>query len=235
MAARFETTRWSLVLAAREQHNPEAQGALASLCETYWYPLYAFVRRQGNNPDEARDLTQSYFLALLEKDYLADVKPEAGRFRSFLLASMKHFLSKERDRARAKKRGDGVAVLDLESAEERFREDAAGQENAETLFERRWALAVLDRAMERLAGEFEVAGKQQQFRRLRSCLTGETPRTPYSELAAELGMTEGAVKVAVHRSRRRLGQLLRAEVAQTLANPEDMDEEVRFLLHCLRP
>ena len=237
MGYRFRTTRWSVVLTAGKVGSSESREALSSLCEAYWYPVYAFVRRNGHDPDEARDLTQSYFVAALEKNYIGDARPDIGRFRSFLLASVKHFLSKEREREQALKRGGGqvIETLDLTAAEERYAsEKTAGRVSPDVLFERRWALTVLERAMARLEREFEDAGKLEQLRGLRPHLTGEGRAVPYRELAEQLGTSEGAVKVTVHRSRRRFGELLRAEIAETVAKPEDVDDEVRYLLQILQ-
>ena len=236
MGHEFQTTRWSLVLAAGEIGTSESKAALSDLCEAYWFPLYGFLRRQGCDADEARDLTQGYFLALLEKNYLDDVRPDAGRFRSFLLASLKHFVSKQRDRARAQKRGGGATSvpIDLASAEERYAYEPRADGNPETLFERQWALTVLERAMTRLGKEFEEAGKADRFLHLKSLLTGAAPQIPYRRIAEQLGTTEATVKVTVHRSRRRLGQLIRTEIAETVSTPADVDDEVRYLLRVLQ-
>ena len=232
MAAGFSTTSWSLVLAARDGPTTESQEALAGLCEAYWFPLYAFVRRQGFDAEQSRDLTQGYFTALLEKRYLESVEPGAGRFRSFLLVSLKHFLSKEREKARAVKRGGRAQVISLDGhrAEERYAIEPVDRLDPETVFERRWALTVLERAMSRLQREFAEAGKQRRFERLHGFLAGEEPRAPYRQVAAELGMSEGAVREAVRRLRQRFGQLLRQEISDTVADPADVDEEVRHLL-----
>lgn len=232
MSQRFETTKWSVVLAARTGTSPESRAALSSLCQAYWFPLYAYVRSQGYGAEPASDLTQGYFLRLLEKNYLKDVRPAAGRFRSFLLASLKHFLSNERDRERALKRGGGRAAVsvDVETAEKLYRDEPMEEMTAETIFERRWALTVLDRTESRLQAEFDSTGKQRQFELLRGYLTGEAVQLPYREIAAELGMREGAVKVAVHRLRRRFGELLRREIADTVADEEQVDAELRHLL-----
>ena len=231
MDPRFHTTRWSVVLAARGGTEPASREALSELCQTYWAPLYAFVRRRGHAPEEARDLTQSYFLRLLEKKSLKDVTPEAGRFRSFLLVSLKHYLANEWDRDRALKRGGGIQFIELdgEVAESRFRSALADHLTAEQVFERRWALEIIERSIERLRAEFEGAGKLERFEGLLSQLTGDDERT-YRELADQLGMTEGALRVAIHRMRQRIGELLREEVAQTLVAPGDVESEIRHLL-----
>ena len=236
MTQRFQTTRWSLIFAAGETDGPESRQALSSLCEAYWYPLYSFVRRQGHDADAARDATQAYFLTFLEKDYLADVKPEAGRFRSFLLASLKHFLSKERTRDRAAKRGGGKVVLaiDLTDAEARFLAEHSGGDSPEAAFEHQWAATILERAMSRLQAEAVDSDKEELFSYLLGHLTGESKTAGYAEMAECLGMSVGAVKVAVHRARRRFGELMRSEIAETVAHPGDIDAEVRYLLEILR-
>jgi RNA polymerase sigma-70 factor (ECF subfamily) len=230
-AGRFATTHWSIVLAAGQGTSSEAQAALGTLCETYWYPLYAFVRRLGRQAAEAQDLTQEFFVRLLEKGYVRAANRERGRFRSFLLIAFKRFLSRERDRERAKKRGGGrkMLTLDFESGERRYRLEPAHQVTAEKIYEQRWALTLLDRVFARLRDEYDHAGKRQAFDRLKDFLTGETASMTCREAAAELGMSEGAIKVAIHRLRRRYRDLVREEVAQTVAGPEDVDEELRQL------
>jgi len=225
------------VCSARDGSDSEARLALQDLCQTYWNPLYAFVRRQGHDPDEARDLTQAYFTELLEKDFLKAVEPAAGRFRSFLLVSLKHFLSHERNRDRALKRGGGVQTIpiDAESAEQGLAGDAANRLTPEQIFERRWALTVLQRSIDRLRRASREMGSAAQFELLKGYLTGDAARAPYSEVALELGMTEGAVRGAVHRLRKRFGKMLRAEVAETLADPGEADGEIRYLLSVVQP
>lgn len=233
-AASFATTHWSLVSAAGKQASPDAQEALATLCGTYWYPLYAYVRRVGYQPDDAQDLTQAFFARLLEKDYLKAADKERGKFRSFLLASFKHFLSKERDRAKAQKRGGGrkLLPLDFEAGEKRYSLEPAHELTAEKMYERRWALTLLDQVLARLREEFVQTGKDKIFDGLKGVLTGED--VAYGQVAAELDMTEGAVKVAVHRLRRRYKELVLAEISQTVAKPEDVDEELRHLFAAIR-
>lgn len=231
----FQTTQWSLVLAARTGTTPRSREALARLCEAYWSPLYAYIRRQGHGVEEARDLTQSYFVRLLEKKYLKNVTPEAGKFRSFLLASLKNFLANEREWARALRRCGQSISLDTHAAERSYLKELSDDLTPEEMYEWRWALEVLERVRARLHREFEAAGMLQRFDRLNACLSGEEPRLPYRKLAADLDMSENAVKVAVHRLRRRFGKLLREEIAQTLADPShvDVDEEVRYLLNVI--
>jgi RNA polymerase sigma factor (sigma-70 family) len=232
----FETTRWSQVIAAGDSATPDSREALARLCEVYWYPLYAYVRRWGHDADEAQDLTQAFFSRLLEKHYLRDADPTRGRFRSFLLASLKHFLSNERDRENAVKRGGRATVLPLEfeNAEGRYSREPPDNETPEIVYERRWALTLLTRTLGRLRAEFDRAGKAALFSRLEGHLTGDQDTGPYVEIAAEFGMSEGAVKVAVHRLRRRFGVLLREEIVETVATPSDVDDEIRHLFRALK-
>jgi RNA polymerase sigma-70 factor (ECF subfamily) len=233
--ARFVTTSWSLVLTAAGGDTSRSRRALAELCEAYWYPLYCFIRRQGCDAQEAADLTQGYIAQLLEKEFLKGLSPEAGRFRSFLFASVKHFLSNERDRERALKRGGGQRTisLDAEVAEGRYRIEPADDLTPERLFERRWAMTVLSRVMERLRAEAVRAGGERRFDRLKGYLTGEERSVAQRDVAAELGMTESAVAVAIHRLRKRFGRLLRGEIAETVADPREIDDEVRYLLATL--
>ena len=237
MGWQFATTSWSQVLAAREGTSTESRQALEALCKAYWYPLYAFVRLQGYDPDAARDLTQAYFAQLLEKDYLKDVQPSAGRFRAFLKVSIKHFLSKERVKAHALKRGGRARVisLDADDAEGHYRFEPVDRLTPEEIFERRWALTVIERVLGKLRQEFSQTGKEEEFDKLKAFLTGEEPRTSYREVAAELGTSEGAVKASVHRLRGRFGKLLREEIAETVANPDEVDDEVRHLLQVIAP
>lgn len=229
---RFRTTNWSLVLSARGRATTESRRALSELCEAYWGPLYAYVRRQGYDVDDARDLTQGYFCILLDKDYLGDVDPEAGRFRWFLLASLKHFLSNERDRERAKKRGGGQihVPFDTERAETLYRETLSDPLTADTLFERRWAATLLERTKTKLAAELAAAGKGRQFELLCGHLTGGADDLPLRRIAAELEVSDGAVRMMVHRMRQRFGGLLREEVARTVVEPAQVEDELRHLL-----
>lgn len=229
---KFDTTHWSVVLASAEGNTPTAREALARLCETYWYPLYAFVRRQGYDRDDALDLTQGYFLRLLEGHYLDAVDPAKGRFRDFLLASLKHYLSSERTRARTQKRAPQRPLLSIDAsqAEERYRIEPADPVTPEEIFERRWALAVIDQVLTRLEQEEIAAGKGRQYRKLHTHLTGRAQRGAYKSVAQELGMGEGAVRVSVLRLRRRFGRLLREEIGHTLADARQVDDEIRSLL-----
>lgn len=234
MSERFATTQWSLVLAARDGTEGEARKALESLCEAYWYPLYAYVRRRGHDAEEARDLTQAFFADLLGRNFLGAVDRSKGRFRSFLLASLENFLSHARDEERALKRGGGVRPLPLETetAEARYRLEPAERLTPEVVFERRWGLTVMERAMERL--QAESSDEPERFERLKPCLTG-SDHAPYREIAEALGMSETAVKAAVHRLRQRYGRLLRELVAKTVADPAEVDDELRHMLGVVRP
>jgi DNA-directed RNA polymerase specialized sigma24 family protein len=233
--ASFPTTRWSRVLAAGDREHPSARAALAELCADYWYPLYAFVRRKGHPPEAAADLVQGTFLTLLDRDGLAAVAPERGRFRSFLLAVCAHHLADCRDRDLAAKRGGGrVAVsFDRLAAEGRYASEPADTMTAERLFERRWATSLLERAIARLEAEWAAAGKGVLTSRLLPTLTGKRGEVPLAAIAAELDMTEGAVKMAASRLRRRYSEILREEIARTVADPADVEEEVRGLFVAL--
>jgi RNA polymerase sigma-70 factor (ECF subfamily) len=227
----FTTTHWSVVLSARDRESERSGDALAALCETYWFPLYAYVRRSGRTSHDAQDLTQAFFAQLLEKDFLKSVDQRRGKFRSFLLAAMKHFLSHERERARAKKRGGGRAPfsLDFADAENRYSLEPEDPVTPERLYQRRWALTLLDRVVRRLEDEHTRAGKARTFAVLKEFLTAGRESRPYRRAAEELGVTEGAVKVAVHRLRRRYRELLKEEIARTVTDPAEIDEELREL------
>ena len=230
----FATTRWSLIAAARDGDSPPARQALAELCGIYWYPLFAYVRRRGHDRDEAQDLTQAFFTRLLEKNDLAAADPARGRFRSFLLTACQHFLANQHDHEQALKRGGGrtFVPIDFDDAERRYSNEPAHDQTPERLFERRWALALLDRVLNRLCGEYEAAGKDGLFARLKGYLTGSDPSS-YAEAALMLGISEGAIKVAVHRLRKRYRDLLRDEIAQTLDHPTHIDDEIRALFFAL--
>lgn len=232
----FPTTAWTIVSHARRGADAEAREALAFLCAAYWLPLYSFARRLGNASDDALDLTQGYFALLIEKDYLADVRLREGRFRAFLLTSFRHFVSKERDRARALKRGGGRTPVSIDAAEAEGRYSAEPLEalDPEALFERRWALTILERAMARLRQEFAGAGRKAELEQLEDYLTGGEPRARYQDAAKRLGTTEGAVKKMVYRLRRRYGQLLREEIGATVVDPADIDSELRHLLSAVK-
>lgn len=233
----FAATRWSVVLAAGRGADPAAREALAVLCRTYWYPLYAYVRRRGLSPQDAEDRTQGFFLQLVRLNSLAEVAREKGRFRAFLLASMKHYLADARDREQAEKRGGGdpVLALDALTAETRYRLEPADGVSPERLYERQWALTLLGAAVERLRREHEATGQGARFMALRFAITGEKSAVPYAELAGTLGMSEEAVRVAVHRLRQRYRQVLREEIAQTVADPADVEAELADLRRALAP
>ena len=232
---RFSATHWSVVLAARGGDLTRAQAALEMLCSTYWYPLYAFLRRTGQGPHDAEDSVQGFFAACLEKNYLAAAEKEKGRFRSFLLLALKRFLAKERDKSRAGKRGSGLKPIALDSltAEQRYELEPANHLSADKLFERRWALTLLEQVLRRLRDEQETAGRLDAFEQLKEFLLAGGRGTPYAELARRLGTSEGAVKVAVHRLRQRYRRLLEEEIANTVSSPKEIEEERRHLLAVL--
>jgi RNA polymerase sigma-70 factor (ECF subfamily) len=236
MGARFPTTRWSRVLTARDGSDSEARVALETLCQTYWHPLYVFVRRQGHDADEARDLVQAYFTELLEKGFLKAVAPERGRFRSFLLASLKHFLSHERDRTRALKRGGNTQTISLDAASTAGLDlQAVEHLTPEQVFERQWALTLLERAVERIRRQARESGTAAQFEAIKPYLMGEAVDTTYAEVGARLGLSESGVKSAVSRLRRRFGKALRAEIAETVSDPAEVEGELRRMLSVMRP
>jgi RNA polymerase sigma-70 factor (ECF subfamily) len=227
--SQFPTTRWTLVVAAGDPHRTDAKSALVSLCENYWYPLYAYLRRRGYPADQAQDLTQEFFMRMLDGRYLDRADPEKGRFRSFLLSSLKFFVADERDRERAHKRGGGALVpLEFSSGEQRYRREPAHDETPERIFERRWALSVLDQVVERLRSEFVQHGRPAHFERLKVFLLGQSD-APYAALAREMNTSEGALKVAIHRLRKRYRDLFRQEIADTVADPAEVDSEIRYL------
>ena len=230
-AARFATTHWSIVLSAHDLDTSRAEQCLAKLCQTYWYPLYAFIRRQGYSAHDAQDLTQAFFARLLEKNYLAAVRREKGRFRSFLLAALKHFLANEWDKRNAQKRGGGRVFipLDADSAETRYGLEPSHDSTPDKSFERQWALTLLEKVLAQLRAEFVSNGKEKIFDHLKSSLAGTRDSIPYSEIATKLGTSEGAIKVAVHRLRQRYRELLRAEIAQTVNNSNEVEDELRHL------
>jgi RNA polymerase sigma-70 factor (ECF subfamily) len=231
----FVTTHWSVVLSARQKDSPQSAAALETLCRTYWYPLYAYVRRQGHSPPDAQDLTQEFFARLLQKDYLKAAAREKGQFRTFLIVALKRFLANEWDRLRAQKRGGGQPLLsfDTELAEQRYRVESVEGATADRIFERRWALTLLDRTMTRLREEFAAAGKAGEFAPLKICLTAERGEISCAEIAASLGMSEGAARVAVHRLRKRFREVFREEIAHTVSSADEIEEEVRYLMGVL--
>ena len=228
----FCTTRWSMVRGALGD-GKQARRALEELCKAYWYPLYAFVRRQGHQAHDAQDLTQEFFARLISKDWLEGLEPERGKFRSWLLASIKHFLCNEWDRDHAAKRGGGQVLLSIDeaTAESRYLREPVAVDNAELLYDRRWALTLLERVMARLREEFSRAGKSELFVAIKGTLTGDAPS--YAEIASQLDTTEGAVKAAVHRLRERYRAAIREEIAETVDGAAEIEEELRHLLAVL--
>ena len=235
-ARQFASTRWSLVAAAAQRDSPESEAALATLCRLYWYPLYAYARRRLPQPQDAQDLTQAFFACLLDKDYLQQADRQRGRFRGFLLAAFKHFLSKEQERNHALKRGGGRTffTLDFDHGEQRYHQEPSHEATPESLYERSWALTLLDQGLTRLREELAAAGKERLFECLKGTLSLDAPPRPYAELAGELGMTVEALKVAVHRLRRRYRELILAEIEQTVTTPEEVEDELRALFDAVR-
>ncbi|MGD0744477.1 MAG: RNA polymerase sigma factor [Verrucomicrobiota bacterium] len=233
----FATTHWTVVLAAGKRHSPQSDRALEELCRTYWFPLYAYVRRRGHNKEDAEDLTQAFFARFLKKNYLANLSAERGRFRAFLLASLKHFLANEWDKSQRQKRGGGVTPLSLDwqSANTQFQIAATAEPGPDKAFDREWAVALLAKVIERLRAESEADGRGKQFAELKVFLTAGQGEVSHADAAQKLGMDETAVRVAVHRLRKRYRQLLRDEIAQTLANAADVDEEMRALFGAFSP
>lgn len=236
MPQSFHTTRWSLVVRAGRDSSPRSRAALEDLCRLYWYPLYAFVRREGIGPDEAQDLTQSFFATLLERDDLKAVSPERGKFRAFLRTAMKHFLLNHWRNARREKRGGGrrILPLDYEDLESRFAREPSDDVTPDRLFDRQWALTLLDLALRAVEADYRDHGKERLFDLLRSSLTGSDAAAPYDRIAEQLELTEGAVRTAMHRLRKDFGQELRRQAADTLDENSEPDEEIRQLFEALR-
>ena len=233
----FHSTHWSVVLLAGQNPSVESEAALEKLCRAYWYPLYAFVRRRGYSHEEAQDLTQEFFSRLSEKNALESVAREKGRFRSYLLASMKHLLANEWNRNQCQKRGGGTALLSLDElrAEERYSQEPVDELTPETMYERRWAETILDAVTLQLRTEFEAAGQGERFEELKVFLLAEQEPVTYAAMATRLGMSEGAVRTAIYRMRQRYGALFRAEIAQTVTGLPELEEEVRHFLAVLAP
>lgn len=225
-----------MVLSARNASSPQSDSSLEKLCRTYWYPLYAFARWRGHEAHDAEDLTQEFFLRLLEKQFLNSVDRERGRFRTFLLVAFKRFLANEWDRSQARKRGGGSIVIPIDTslAERLYHEEPSPKLPAEQLYERRWALSLIEQAMNRLRAEYATAGKAHEFEQLKGFLAAAKADAPQAELAAKLGRSEGALRVEVHRLRKCFRRLFREEVGQTVAAEEDVDEELRHLLAVLK-
>lgn len=235
---RFPTTRLSVVLAAGDTATAASRDALDILCRMYWYPLYVFIRRQGHSVEEAQDLTQGFIARLLEKRTLREFRRDRGRFRSFLLSCVKHFLANERDLAGAWKRGGGVSTVPLElaidTAEDRYRLEPRNDLTPDKIFEKQWAMEVLQRAMATLREEFVQRGKIDQFDRLKGYLTGDVETTPYRELGCQLALSESAVKVAIHRLRHRFHHALREEISLTVIHADEISDEIRHLMAAIR-
>jgi DNA-directed RNA polymerase specialized sigma24 family protein len=227
----FPPTRWSVVLAATHQSAAEAEAALETICRAYWYPLYAFVRRSGQSPHDAQDLTQEFFRHLLEKRWLEMADREKGRLRTFLVTALKHFMAKEWRRASAQKRGGGQTHVPMDTAfaESRYAAEGMTQLPAEAVFDRQWALTLLDLTVLRLGGEFGAAGKAVEFAVLKSCLAAAHGTIDYASVAAQLNLSEGAARVAVHRLRKRFRELYREEIAQTLPDRAELEAELQHL------
>ena len=232
----FATTHWSVVLAAGQISSPETTAALERLCRTYWYPLYAYIRRRGYEAQDAQDLTQEFFARLLEKNYLGGVDRAKGKFRSFLLAALNHFLSNQRDRERAAKRGGKHTFisLDTQTAEALYQLEPLSQATCEKSFDRHWAQKVFDEAMICLQKECAAAGKSTHFDLLKAFLAREAASGEYAALGSQLGMSANGVAVSVHRLRERYRDLVRAEIAHTVSKPSEIDEEIRYLFEVLR-
>jgi len=231
----FVTTHWSVVLTAGWGASGEADAALERLCRTYWWPLYAFIRRRGHEPHDAQDLTQEFFARLLARDFLRAVDRSKGKFRSFLLAALEHFLANDWRRVNAQKRGGGLTFISLDdtSTENRYQQLASPALSPERVFEQQWAITLLDQTISRLREEFVSAGKEALFAELKIFLTGEKRAGGYAELAMKLQTTEAALKMSVSRMRQRYGELLRAEIASTVSSPEEVEEELRALFAAL--
>lgn len=227
----FVTTRWTVVLTAGQRHTPQADRALEELCRAYWFPLYAYVRRRGHTKEDAEDLVQAFFARFLAKNYLEGLSAERGRFRAFLLAALKHFLANEWKKSQRLKRGGGdpMLSLDWETADTRFQVAATNEPSPDQAFDREWAVALLAQVIERLRAECEGDGKAKQFEHLKIFLTAGKGAVPHADVAKALGMDQGAVRVAAHRLRKRYRGLLRDEIAHTLADPAQVDEEMRAL------
>jgi len=231
----FVTTHWSVVLTAGRSDTTRAHEALSRLCETYWYPLYAYVRRRGHSPEDAQDLTQEFFARLLAGNWVGDADRAKGRFRTFLLTALHRFLANEWDRARAQKRGGGAVSVPLDTAvaESRFGADTSSALAPDRLYDRQWAMTLLDRTLARLEAEHQRSGKATEFAILSPALTAERGDIPYATMARQLGLSEAATRMAVHRLRKRFRELFREEIVQTVAQPEEVEEEIRHLLAAL--
>lgn len=236
-AGRFPTTHWSRLISAGDPNSPKARESLAEFCQDYWYPIYAFIRRRGHDPEKALDLTQDFFARILEKEVLSQADPTRGRFRSFLRTVCAHFLSNRRDWEVAKKRGGGQPIVALHSdqAERQFAQELADHLTPERIFDRTWAMTLLQRVLDRLGRECRESGKNHQFEALRGFLVGDEATANYNEVAAQLGISPGAARVVVHRLRQRYAVLLREAIAATVADPSQVEDEIRDLFRALEP
>jgi len=236
MHGQFPQTRWSVVLAARDSNEQQATGALDELCRAYWFPLYVYVRKRGVSPEDAEDVTQGYFAALIDRGYLTQVDRERGKLRSFLLTTLKHYLADEWSKASALKRGHGQrpVSIDAANAEERYAMEPVDEASPDRLFDRRWALTLLDNVLTALRADYASAGQERMFDGLKKFLAWNSASEAYRETAAELGMKENAVRVAVFRLRRRYGDLLRDQVADTVTSPDEVPAELEQLLSLMR-
>ncbi len=234
-AAQFTTTHWSVVLTAGGADSPAAHVALERLCQTYWYPLYAFVRRQGASPEDAKDLTQGFFARAIAQKYFAQVDRSKGRFRTFLLVCLKHFMADARDWERAEKRGGGqtIVTFDALNAEERYEREPADTVTPEKLYDLQWALTLAEQARAKLREEYAAAGKGDLYDHLNFLEPGAAERLTHAEIGCRLNKTESAIKNEAARFRRRFYELLRAEVAQTVSSVPEIDEEIRYVLQLL--
>ena len=231
----FITTHWSAVQAAGRENTTRARAALEKLCQTYWYPLYSYVRRRGHSPEDAKDLTQAFFLRLLEQKSLANANPDLGRFRSFLLGALNYFLITEWKKTQSKRRGGGrqIVSLDWAAAERRFDLEPADHATPDKAFDQQWVTALLDEVLRQLENEYRCERKSELFQALKQTLTGPRESQPYANLAKQLGINEGALRVAVHRLRKRYRALLQAEIANTVASPEEAKEEMSYLFRAM--
>lgn len=234
-AACFVTTRWTVVVTAARRDSPQARDAMAQLCQAYWYPLYAYVRQRGYSAEDAQDLTQEFFARLLEHNWVGEADRTRGRFRTFLLTSLSRFLTNEWDRARAQKRGGGLAAVSLDTAlaEDRYQSDSVSALTPDQLYDRQWAMTLLERALTRLEAEHAQSGKAAEFAVLNPFLTAERGAIPYAAVAGQLGLSEATARMAVHRLRKRFRVVFREEIAQGVAAPGEVEEEIRHLLAAL--
>jgi len=231
-ARQFHTTHWSVVLAAGEAGTDQAAAALSRLCQTYWFPVYAFIRKRGYSPEQAKDFTQEFFAGFLEKNYVARATRERGRFRVFLMTSVENFLHNQHDRAQAQKRGGGQKLLSLDyaDAEDRYQFEPVEEADPAKLFEQQWAATLLETVLNRLRDEFHAEGRAGVFAQLQAHLWGDPESIPYSQLAQQCNLTAGNIKTIAHRLRQRYRELLREEIAQTVAKPGEVDDEIRHLM-----